>query len=308
MAYIFMGSCPFSLSALEILGQKIDFRAVLTAPPKAKGRGQKVQITCVHAYAETQGWPVFTPQTFRDPEALAHLASLEPRVIIVASYGLILPKAVLDIPTKGCVNIHPSLLPRWRGASPVTFSLLEGDGLTGVSLMLMDPGVDTGPLLYQEVIPMPERITAPELSHLLAQKAARALLAILPAYEEGSLQPVAQPKDGATLTRKLTKNDGHLDPRLSAFILERKVRALQPWPGTWMDLEDPHVRIGILSARAIDTPHSLAPGRLSSTDQGALILCGDQTALLLDKVRAPSGKIMEGWHFLNGLQANLRPA
>lgn len=307
MAYVFMGSCPFSLAALEVFGQEIDFRAVFTAPPSAKGRGQKIQPTCIQTYAEQKGWPVYTPKTFRDLEAVDLLRHLEPTLVIVASYGLILPKAVLEIPKRGCLNIHPSLLPRWRGACPVTFTLLEGDRLTGVSLMLMDPGVDTGPLLYQETLDVPQKACTPDLSHFLAQKGAHALLSILPAYLEGFIEPIPQNTQGATLTRKITKEDGLLDVSQSAFVLERKTRALQPWPGTWIEipLGMQTLRLGILKSTPRSFESHNKPGHLFMHDQQCLLTCGEESVLVLEQVRAPSGKVMDGQCFFHGIKRPL---
>jgi methionyl-tRNA formyltransferase len=299
MKLIFMGSCEFSLSVLSILGQHYSFQAVFTAPARPKGRGHKLQTTCVQDYAETKGWPVYTPSSLREKGSQEVLRSFAPDVIIVASYGLLLPRDVLEIPVKGCVNVHPSLLPRWRGASPIIYPILKGDPQTGVSLMVMDEGMDTGPLFFKESIPLAEMITAPELSRLLAEVAAHALVDLLPLYVQGKVTPTSQPDQGITYAPKIKKQEGLLSWHEPAQDLERKIRALTPWPGTWGMVEKK--RLFVLSAQVgAIKGGEYEVGTLLPWEKGMAIVCGDHSLLIPTKVRTEEGKTMDSASFVRG--------
>lgn len=243
MNIIFMGSCNFSLSILKILHEEggYNFVGVFTAPPKPHGRGHKICKTCVHLYAEKQGWPVFTPTSLKSNQQI--FLDLSPDLIILASYGFLLPLSVLQIPTTGCINVHPSILPRWRGASPVQCTIMHGDEISGVSIMLMDEGMDTGPVLYQKVIQISKTINVDQLYKLLAVIGANALIDIIPRYTSGNLIPTPQSDQGVIIAHKLTKQDGALCYDQSAHELERKIRALNPWPGTWISIKGKKVKI-----------------------------------------------------------------
>ncbi len=230
---VFMGSCPFALCILQALIKEFSVVGVFTAPPKPKGRGHIVHPTCVHDYADSVGIPVFTPSTFRHEDGVNDLKALKPDVAVVASYGLLLPQRVLDIPVLGCVNVHPSILPRWRGASPLVQPLLAGDGETGVAIMVMDAGMDTGPVLQQTRVLIPPRTTTAALTQMLAQQGAEVLCQVLPPYLSGHVHPIPQSTDGITYAPKITKEMGQLDWSNSAWTLLRKIDALQPWPGTF---------------------------------------------------------------------------
>ena len=299
MSIIFMGSCSFSLSVLSYLEKRFPISAVYTAPPRPKGRGHKVQETCVHHHAQQKGYLVLTPTHFRDSDSVQAFYTLQPTVAIVASYGLILPQSILDIPKKGCVNVHPSLLPRWRGSSPVVSSLLAGDTKTGVSIMVMDAGMDTGPLLFQESVDIPHGIQADTLSDLLAQKGSQSLIRVLSPYLEGHVEPTPQESAGALIAKKIEKRDGVLRWSQGADALVRKVNALVGWPGTWGQFGP--FSLKVLGARAIgpvDCDGRL--GDLLSFQGQAAVLCAERSAFIPLKVQTLQGKTMAMDDFVRG--------
>ena len=209
---------------------------VVTAPPRPAGRGARVRPSPIaERAARLEGVPILTPRRLREPQSVEAVVALSPELIVVADYGQIVPPALLDLPAFGALNLHPSLLPRHRGATPVPSAILAGDAETGVTLMLMDEGIDSGPILAQRRHRLHGDETADELEAALAAEAAELLREQLPSWLEGALVARPQPADGVTLTRPLRREDGRLDPCTGAVDLERRVRAYQPWPGTFLE-------------------------------------------------------------------------
>jgi methionyl-tRNA formyltransferase len=279
----FMGTPHFAVQALkDLLETHYTVVAVYTQPPRPVGRGYKVSPTPVHELAEIHNIPVFTPLSLKTEEAQTQWESLDLDVAIVAAYGLILPKAILEAPRWGCLNIHASLLPRWRGAAPIQRAILEGDTQTGITIMKMDEGLDTGDVLLMKTIPISNITTTTQLQESLSHRGAEALLEALPAYLSGKLQPIPQPQEGITYAEKLSKSEGQLDWSLPAAFLERKIRALNPWPGTWFDIGDD--RIKVLEATVVSLPFPQPPGTI--LDNHFTIACGEQALrpLLVQKV------------------------
>ncbi|MGD8486658.1 MAG: methionyl-tRNA formyltransferase, partial [Chloroflexota bacterium] len=222
---LFFGSGAVALPVLEHL-LEIDLLtvvAVVTAPPRPAGRKGTLRPTPVAELAERRGLPVTTPASLRDDAVLDALRAYRPGLIVLADYGRLIPAAVLEMPAHGALNIHPSLLPRHRGASPVVAAILAGDPVTGVTVMRMDEGLDTGPILAQATLPLDGSEVTPELEARLAELGARLLIEHLPAWLEGSLKARPQPSEGATVTRLLRREDGRLDPARPAAELERQV-------------------------------------------------------------------------------------
>jgi methionyl-tRNA formyltransferase len=292
----FMGTPEFartSLAALIAAGH--DIATVYSQPPRPAGRGQQHRPSPVQALAEERGLPVRTPANLRDPAEQAHFSGLDLDAAVVASYGLILPPAILEAPRRGCLNIHASLLPRWRGAAPIQRAILAGDHETGITIMQMDQGLDTGPLLLAEQIPISPADTGATLHDRLAALGARLMLAALEQLSAGRLTATPQPASGATYAAKLTREDGRLDWREPAGDLARRVRALTPWPGAWCELVGE--RIKILAAEPVGAEGP--PGRL--LDDRLTIACG-AGALRLLTVQRPGKATLDAAEFLRGFK------
>lgn len=326
---IFMGSCTFSLAIVKGLWdfvsktpERFKLIGVCTKPPAPRGRGQHLEKSVVHVWAHEHGIPCVTPLSFRPerdptaPEAINALRLWEPDLAIVASYGLILPREVLEIPALGCINVHTSLLPRWRGAAPVVRALLEGDTISGVSIMKMDEGMDTGPILAQKTVAIDSTTTSPQLHEALAVCANELLPDILVAYVNGTCSPVAQSDCGVTLAPKVLKEEGVVSPLThSALLIERKIRALNPWPGVWIHL--PVGQLKLLSARVYGTDRGdrhahqnpigalvRVPSSLSGKRNAFswAVVCQDQSLLELLVVQPKGGRPMPFPDFLNGVK------
>lgn len=264
-----MGTPDFAvptLSALCAAGHEI--ASVYTQPPRRAGRGQKEKPSPVHAWASKRGIPVRVPMSLRDASAQEEFGALELDVAIVAAYGLILPKAVLDAPRLGCINVHASLLPRWRGAAPIQRAILAGDQETGIAIMLMEEGLDTGPVLRTEKIAISPETNAGELHNALAELGGRMIGPTLTAYATGEINPASQDDLGASYADKIEKLEAHLDWSEDAAAVRRRINAFSPWPGAWFELAGK--RIKVLAAEPADGTG--APGEI--LDNGLTVACG----------------------------------
>lgn len=291
---VFMGTPDFAVPALRALAQAgHHVVAAYCQPPKPAGRGQEIQKTPVHRAAEEMGIEVRTPKTLRDPDTQTALAALKPDAIVVAAYGLILPQAVLDSPRLGCLNIHGSLLPRWRGAAPIHRALLAGDSETGITIMRMEAGLDTGPMLLKDAIPLTSESTASSVHDALAEMGARLIVEALGKVAQGQLTETRQPEEGATYATKLTREDGQIDWTHPASDIERQVRALNPWPGAFFKLGDEIIKV--LKAEILET--NAQAGTL--LDDRFTVACG-AGALRLLLVQRAGKKPTDGASFLRG--------
>jgi len=287
----FMGSPDFAVPALHALhGAGHAIVAVYCQPPRPAGRGQSVRPCPVQLAATALGLPVRTPARLRrDETAQAAFAALDLDAAVVAAYGLILPPAMLAAPRRGCLNIHASLLPRWRGAAPIQSALLAGDSETGVTLMQMDEGLDTGAMLLREAVPIGPRTTATELHDTLAAIGARLALRAL----DEQPPAVPQPADGATYAPKLAREDGRIDWSRDAAFIDRQVRALNPWPGTFTHWAGAALKVlACAPADGAGPPGTVLDARLT-------VACG-QGAVRLLRVQAPGGAAMDAAAFLRG--------
>jgi methionyl-tRNA formyltransferase len=267
----FMGTPDFAVPSLEaLIAAGHELAAVYSQPPRPAGRGHRLQPSPVHRLAEARGIPVRTPKRLREPAEQQAFAELRLDAAVVAAYGLILPKPILEAPRLGCLNVHASLLPRWRGAAPIHRALLAGDAESGVTIMQMDEGLDTGAMLLREAVPIGPRTTAAELHDALAALGARLVVGALAGLAEGRLVATPQPEAGVTYAAKLTREEGRLDWRLPATVLERMVRALNPAPGVWFELSGE--RIKVLEAAAEEAGPAAAPGTVVDNRIG--IACG----------------------------------
>lgn len=295
---VFMGTPSFAVPALRALhGAGHDIIAVYCQPPRPAGRGKKPRPSAVQQAAEGLALPVRYPATLKDAEEQAAFAALGADAAIVAAYGLILPHAILTAPRLGCLNIHASLLPRWRGAAPIQRAILAGDRETGITIMQMDEGLDTGDMLAQESVRITGTTTAADLSDTLAAMGARLITETLPRLAAGGIAPTPQPDAGAVYAPKLSRAEGRLDWTADAEVSARQVRALTPWPGAWF--ENAGERIKVLNAQAEADGTGAAPGTL--LDDRFTIACGSG-ALRLDRVQRPGKAPMEGAAALRGMR------
>jgi methionyl-tRNA formyltransferase len=290
---IFLGSGGFAVPVAEALAghPTVDLVGVITAPTRPGSRGRPTDPP-VASWAEGRGLPMLRPHRLRAPEAVADLAALAPDLLVLADYGQIVPQAVLDLPRHGALNLHPSLLPRHRGASPIPAAILAGDGETGVSLMVMDAGLDTGPVIAQAHRRLTGTETTPDLEADLAQLAVSLLTDNIDAWLGGTAWPQEQADAAATITRPLRRSDGRLDPSKTAAELERQVRAYQPWPGSFF--ESGQGRVVVWQARPAGgsaTPGTIVDGPALATADGFLELL---------EVQPAGGRRMSGAELLRG--------
>jgi methionyl-tRNA formyltransferase len=244
MSIVFVGTPAFAVPALRRLhadGHEIS--AVVTQPDRPAGRGRRTTPPPVKLAAAELGLPVWQPATLRDADVLGQVAALKPEVIVAVAYGQILRREVLDLPPRGVVNVHPSLLPRWRGASPIAAAIIAGDEETGVTIMLMDPGMDTGPILAQEAAPVSPADTTGSLTERLSHLGADLLSRTLRRWLAGEIEPQPQDDSSATVTRLIRKEDGAIDWTLPAADIWRRVRAYNPWPGAYTALDGESLHI-----------------------------------------------------------------
>lgn len=292
-----MGTPDFAVPALQqLLSSQHRLVAVYTSPDRPAGRGRELSPSPVKRVAIEHGLEVRQVRSLKNDAAVASLAQLQPDVIVVASYGLILPKKVLAIPPRGCVNLHPSLLPRHRGPTPIPSAILAGDAETGASIMLMDEGVDTGPILAQRKVPIAPDDTTASLTDKLAQLSARLLMETLPRWFDGEIEPQPQREAGATYTRMLTKADGEIDWSLPAIDIERRVRAFQPWPGCYTRWRGKTLKI--MAATPLPGKHGM-PGQTMAIEGGGVVQTGDGT-LVLRQVQLEGKRPMDIAEFLRG--------
>lgn len=290
-----MGSPDFALPSLRGLAANYQVVGVVTQPDRPSGRGREPKAPPVKQLAQTLDLPIIQPEKLRQPEALEQLRNWAPDLVVVAAFGQILRQEVLDLPPHGCINVHASLLPRWRGASPINAAILHGDEETGVTIMKMDAGLDTGPMLAQRAIPIAPEETAGSLFEKLSNLGADLLLETLPEYLAGTLTPVPQPQEGVTYTPMLKKEEGRLDFTSPAVELERRVRAFNPWPGAFMELDGTLLKIHQAHSEA---GTAAAGQRLVYRDQPA-VATGDGL-LILDVLQPAGKKPMSGKAYLAG--------
>lgn len=300
---VFMGTPDFAVPTLtEIVGQGHDVAAVYTQPPRVGGRGMATRKSPVHEAAERLAIPVVTPGTLREAGGSEYFAALHPDVAVVAAYGQILPKSFLDTPPHGCLNLHASLLPRWRGAAPIARAIMAGDDETGVMVMRMEAGLDTGPVAMSERVAIGPDTTAGELSETLARLGADLMVRALAALSRGVLDMTPQPEDGVTYARKIDKSETRIDWTRAAREVHNHIRGLSPDPGAWfvIDLGRGEERIRVL--RSTLTEGSGDPGAV--LDNALAVACGSGAIRLVELQRAGKRPVKAA-EFLRGLRSPL---
>lgn len=296
---VFFGSGAFAVPSLDALAgdPRVELVGIVTAPDRPAGRGRTMLPTPVALRARTRWLPLLQPLRVGEPEVVDEIAALKPALGVLADYGQIIPGRLLELPRLGILNLHPSLLPRHRGATPITAAIAAGDPRVGVTIIRMDAGLDTGPIVASTEWPATGRETTPQLEAFAAREAATLLGRTLDGWVSGAIQPKPQPADGATLTKRLRRDDARLDPTRNAVELERHVRAYLPWPGSM--LETPAGRLVIHKASVASAEPGDVPGSLVAQDDGLALTTGDGR-LVLDEVQLAGRRPMAGPEFLRG--------
>ena len=306
---IFAGTPEFAASALQTLievgvDNRHELVAVYTQPDRPAGRGRKLQASPVKTLAQAQQIPVYQPENFKDPADIEILQKFNADLMIVVAYGLLLPPAILEAPRLGCINIHASLLPRWRGAAPIQRAILAGDTETGITIMQMNEGLDTGDILLKLSCPIDTQDTGGSLHDKLATLGGKALLAALEKLNKGELQPEPQDDSQSTYAAKLSKQEAQLDWAEDAQALARRVRAFNPWPVTQTRVNDKVLRIQ--KAEAINEVSTAKPGTVIACNKAGIDVATGNGLLRLQQLQPPGKKAMDSAAFLNGY-ADLLP-
>ena len=296
---VFMGSPQFAVPTLEALAREHTLLAVFTQPDKPAGRGQQLTAVPVKQWALAHGIPVHQPKSFRkEPQAIETLRALNPEVIVVAAYGLILPQAVLDVPPRGCVNVHGSLLPRHRGAAPITSAILMGDAETGITIMHMDAGMDTGPMLSMARTPIGPADTTASLSERMSHLGAELMTDTLPKYLRGEIVPQPQPEAGVTYSPKINKADAQIDWHRPAIEIERMVRAYIPWPGTQTLWQGQMLKVLKAECRLQEAGSS--SGEVVKLSDGSIGVKTGAGVLVLQEIQLAGRKALKAEDFARG--------
>lgn len=297
-----MGTPDFSVGTLEaVIEAGHEVVGVVTQPDKPKGRGKAMQATPVKEAAQRHQIPVYQPAKVRDPQFVEVLKGLMPDVIVVVAFGQIIPKTVLDLPKFGCINVHASLLPKYRGAAPIQWAVIDGEKESGVTIMYMDTGIDTGDMLAKTVVPLEEDETGGSLFEKLSAAGAKLLAETLVKLERGEIQPEKQPKDSPNdYARMITKADGLIDWNKDAKAIERLVRGLNPWPSAYSYLDGKTLKIW--QAAGCEEESSLEPGTVVRTDKKAVYVQTGKGILRLDEIQLEGKKRMDCGAFLRGYE------
>ncbi|RUR13582.1 methionyl-tRNA formyltransferase [Legionella sp. km772] len=301
---IFAGTPEFGLPCLTALNQSPHhLAAVYTQPDRPAGRGRKLQASAVKEWALAHNIPVYQPLNFKTQDAVDELAALKPDLMVVIAYGLILPRKVLDIPRLGCINVHASLLPRWRGASPIQQVILHGEKQTGVTIMQMDVGLDTGPMLAKSSCVINATDTAGSLHDKLAALSAKPLLDTVNLLAHGQVQAEVQEEHLATYAKKINKEDGCINWQNPASLIDQQIRAFNPWPIAYTFLDDKPLRIH--EASVIELSEESTPGTIVSLDKKGMLVATTQGGLLIKKIQFPSAKAVSIADWLNSGKTQL---
>ena len=299
MRIVFMGTPDFSVPALEALvkgGHQVI--AAVTQPDKPKGRGKAVLMTPVKEKALEMGIPVYQPVKVREPEFVKTLADLAPDVIVVVAFGQMLPKSILEMPRYGCVNIHASLLPKYRGAAPIQWAVIDGEKETGVTTMFMNEGLDTGDMLEKEVVPLDPKETGGSLHDKLSAVGGRLILSTLKGLEDGTLKGTPQTDEGSCYAKMLKKSLGDIDWTMDGAAIERLIRGLNPWPSAYTSLHGKTLKIW--DADVTDREYGVEPGTVAEVSKDQLIIQTGKGSLSVRSLQLEGKKRMDIQDFLRG--------
>ncbi len=301
MRIVFFGSSDFSLPALECCQSRPhELVAVVTTPDRPRGRGLHVQPNPVKQVCDEKKIPTYTPAKLKDPELEKTILSLGPEMFVVSSYGKLIPESWLKIPTGRSWNVHPSLLPKHRGAAPITWQILEGEKETGVTIFVVTKELDAGDIIHQTRIPLGEKETTESLTKLLAELSRKALSEAFDKLSQGTVRPAPQDHSKATYARKLAKEDGHLKLQEGAVQLERKIRAFHPWPGAFIGYKKEPLRIVEAAVDSVSCTEAEPGTLLEMSSQGGLRIQTGMGSLKILKLQLPGRKMISGSEFANG--------
>lgn len=301
---VFAGTPEFGLPCLDAIHtSRHHITAIYTQPDRPAGRGQKIQESAVKLWGLQHDIPIYQPVNFKSPEVVAALEALAPDLMIVIAYGLILPPSVLAIPRLGCINVHASLLPRWRGAAPIQHAILAGDHETGVSIMQMDAGMDTGPYFTMRTCPIEDNDTSVPLHHRLSVLAPEPLLATLDALSAGTAHAMAQASELATYAPKILKQDAAIDWRQPAEVLDRQIRAYYPWPIAFTYAHP--ITLRIHRANIVAHSHAQVPGTILAMSAEGMLVAAGQDAILVQTIQCPGGRPISIADYLNAQRKEL---
>ncbi len=296
----FMGTPDFAVPTLaELIAQGHDIAAVYSQPPRPKGRGMALEPGPVHKFALDHKLPVRTPLSLKGADEQAGFAALDLDGAIVVAYGLLLPKAILDAPRLGCFNLHGSLLPRWRGAAPIQRAVMAGDAQTGVMVMRMEEGLDTGPVLMAERVPV-GRKTSGELAAELSGLGADLMVRALGALERGGVTPVPQSEAGVTYAKKILKEEARIDWTKSAWEIDRQIRGLSPWPGAWSEANGERLKVLYSTPGQMVGRTTERSGQVLDSHEGNLVVACGEGYIHLDRVQRAGARAMSGRELLKG--------
>jgi methionyl-tRNA formyltransferase len=300
MKVLFMGTPDFAAVTLDkLISSKHELLGVVTQPDKQKGRGHELSISPVKELALKHGLPVYQPAKVKEPEFLDTVRALAPEVIVVAAFGQILPKAFLDIPPKGCINVHGSLLPKYRGAAPIQYSIIDGESETGITIMYMDAGIDTGDMILQEKLPISEQETGGSLFDKMAHLGADLLLKALEQLEAGTAVRIPQDNEKATYVKVLNKEMGLLDFGQPAIKLERLIRGLNPWPSAFTYLDGKTLKLWQAGVENKSDPSAI-PGQIIEIRKDSFTVATGEGALIIKELQLEGKKRMSTDSFLRG--------
>ena len=300
---VFMGTAELACPNLRALHSQPDFEtiAVVTQPDRPQGRNLEVQGSAVKQVALSTGLPVLQPERARESQFLDQLRDLKPDLVVVVAYGQILPQALLDLPRFGCLNVHTSLLPKYRGAAPIQWALLNGDSETGVTIMKMDAGLDTGPILAMKRTAVLPEDDAETLHDKLGALGAELLIPTIREFVAGKIEPKLQPAEGASYARKIKKEDGRIDWTQSARAILNRIRAFTPWPGAFTFLQaEPKPQLLKIWKAAIEAGQQHRPGEVIRSDKNGILVCCGQDSLRITELQREGGCRVSAQQFLAG--------
>jgi len=295
---VFMGTSGFAVPILQSLFDNYPVFAVVTQPDRPRGRGRLLSVSPVKERARALGIPVYQPEKVRDPAFIEEIRRLGPRLIVVAAYGQILPRDLLEVPEMGCVNVHASLLPRYRGAAPINWVIAEGESETGVTTIMMDEGMDTGPILLRRAVPIDPKDNTSSLQDRLAKVGAELVVETVRGLKRGEIPPRPQDADQATYAPPLKKEDGRIDWTQPARVLYRRIRALSPWPGSFTQMEGRILKIFL--ADVDEAPHRQRPGCIVDVGPQGIRVAAGKGHLILKEIQLEGKRRLPVKEFLLG--------